>query len=143
MYKLQYNGEDSGNNGGDIQCDSNASDTVHITVNSGNESSTNGPTTNQSNVDLPGIKYVVKQPAINTVQSIFQRPSIGYGTSHKPPQFDNDPFKFHFFLNRLHHYLLMLGIYYAINDPNIAERTDMDLYLAIASCLTELALDLV
>ena len=37
----------------------------------------------------------------------------------------------------------MLGIYTAISDPDITETTNMDLYLAIASCLSEQALDLI
>ena len=37
----------------------------------------------------------------------------------------------------------MLGIYSAISDSDISETTNMDLYLAIASCLSEQALDLI
>ena len=81
MYQLQQIRKDNGNNGGDKQCDSDASDTVHITVNSGDESNTNGRTTTRPNIDLSGVKYVVKQPSVNAVQSIFQRSSIVYDQS--------------------------------------------------------------
>ena len=50
------------------------------------------------------------------VQSIFARSRTGYALStanFKPPQFNNDPYKYTDFKNKLHHYLLMLGIYSA------------------------------
>ena len=73
MYQLQHIRKDNGSNGGDKQYDSDVSDTVHITVNSGDESSTNGRTTTRPNIDLSGVKHVVKQPSLPAVQSIFQR----------------------------------------------------------------------
>ena len=142
MFQIQNNLKGSETNGGDIHYDSDVSDTIHITVNSSEEGSINGQT-NRTHVD-PTVINKIATPSLQGGRSIYGRLSSGYAPSNiKPPQFDNDPFKFNYFLNRLHHYLLMLGIYAAISDPNISATTDMDLYLAIASCLIEHSLDLV
>ena len=52
-------------------------------------------------------------------------------------------YKYLYFKNKLHHYLLMLGIYFAILKLDITDQENMDLYLAIASCLTDKSLDLI
>ena len=131
--------ESSESHGDDINGDT----PITIQVNSGGNSvhddaSTyhTGPFRNQFNAPL----------SMAPVQSIFARGRSGYVPStanFKPPTFNNDPYKYCDFKNKLNHYLLMLGIYSAITDADISETTDMDLYLAITNCLSEKSLDLV
>ena len=142
MFRVQEGIRGSGSNGDDSYYGSDSTDAVRITVNSSDEGSSNGHTT-RSNVGPSGTNRIVR-PTLQSVQSIFQPRLSGYAPSNiKPPQFDNDPFKFNYFKNKMHHYLLMLGIYSAISDSDISETTDMDLYLAIAGCLSEQSLDLI
>ena len=124
---------DTNDNHGD---GTNGDSPIRIQINSGS----NSVNDNSSNYH-PG-PYRPMAPA----QSIFSRGHTGYVLStanFKPPAFNNDPYKYGDFKNKLHHYLLMLGIYSAVNDAEISETSDMDLYLAITSCLSEKSLDLV
>ena len=68
----------------------------------------------------------------------------GYGPHAKIPLFDNDPNKFSNWRNQLHHFLLVLDLYkYLNNETEITESQDMDLYMAIASCVAGTTLNLV
>ena len=120
-------------------------DAVRININSNSNVGNAAPDHDiASNVDSFGNNRTSRSTLLPTRQSIFQPRPLGYGTAQlKAPVFDNDAFKYTYFKNRMHHYLLMLGIYPSIVDSEISETTDMDLYLAIASCLTDQSLDLV
>ena len=97
------------------------------------------------NIGASGVSHTAEQTLRSGRPSIFALRSSGYGPSQslKPPIFDNDPFKYLYFKNKLHHYLLMLGIYFAISKLDITDQENMDLYLVITSCLTDQSLDLV
>ena len=142
MFNNRDDVEVSNNNGEITHNGSNSSDHVQITVNSSEEGSRGG-TTNMFNMNHIGLGSNVRS-TLPPGQSIFLPRLSGYGHSNlKAPLFDNNPFSYLYFKNKLHHYLLMLGIYSALSDNEISETTDMDLYLAIANCLSEQSLDLV
>ena len=142
MFNNRNDVEVSNNNGEITHNGSNSSDHVQITVNSSEEGSRGG-TTNMFNMNHIGLGSNVRS-TLPPGQSIFLPRLSGYGHSNlKAPLFDNNPFSYLYFKNKLHHYLLMLGIYSALSDNEISETTDMDLYLAIANCLSEQSLDLV
>ena len=59
------------------------------------------------NIGASGVSYTAEQTLRSGRPSIFALRSSGYGHSQslKPPLFDNDPFKYLYFKNKLHHYL--------------------------------------
>ena len=142
MFRIQEDNVPNGVNG-DIYRRSGSTDPIRITVNSSDGGSSYAQS-NNSNVDPSGVQRIANA-TLPLGQSIFQPRLSGYGhsTNIKPPMFDNDVYKYVFFKNKLNHYLLMLGIYSAISDTEISETADMDLYLAIANCLSDSTLDLV
>ena len=67
----------------------------------------------------------------------------GYGLASKPPEFSHDHTLFSGFQSKLKHYLLVNNVLKFLEAPEISQNDNITLYVAIANCLKNEALELV
>ena len=85
------------------------------------------------------------KPLISEIPEAIMRLLRGSGhiMSNRVPLFDDDASKFNHWKNSFNHYLLVNDQHDHINKPNISDTENLALYLAIANCLQNQALNLI